>query len=117
MTKTKTAERREAKLHIDLAFYATGGVPSQGELAAVPCLQRWHVVLTSAYGANQLSIRGKVYGDKTVADGTDFTSRAVLWFDRKYRFIRCINSLYRLGVNVGHQETESDIPLERLEIP
>jgi hypothetical protein len=72
-----------------------------GAVLAAPSVQRWHVVLTTACGINLLSIRGKICGDKTVPDGTP------------RRFVRCVNSLYRLGCNVGSPGDRKRHPARR----
>ena len=110
MTQTKKAQRTAAALAADLAFYATGGVPSDTELALRPKIEGWHVVISCALGVNALAIRGKVHRYQQLPDGNDFTSHAVLWFDRHHRFVRTASSVFELGRQVGESETEQDIP-------
>jgi hypothetical protein len=112
MTETKKAKEQAAKHRTDLAFYACGGVPSAAELAVCPSLNSWHVVISRLFDVNQLGIKGRIYRHGAIPDGTAFTTRAVLWFDRKQRFVRCASGLFALGLQVGQQEVERDIPLD-----
>jgi hypothetical protein len=111
MTTTNKDKQMMTALSADLAFYALGGVPPEAELAMKPKIENWQVVVAKVGNVNALAVKGKIFRSKAVPeDGRRFLSRPVIWFDRRHRFIRCAESLYELGRQVGQAERGQEIP-------
>ena len=110
MTTTNKDKKMATALGADLAFYALGGVPSEAELAMRPKIENWQVVIAKVGNVNALAVKGKIFRSKAAPeDGWRFLSRPVIWFDRRHRFIRCAESLYELGRQVGQVERGQEI--------
>ena len=56
-------------------------------------------------------ICGEVHGHPEIADGTSISTPAIMWRDRKDRFVRTATRLYRLGEQIGRE-----IPIDGVDI-
>lgn len=85
------AERREK----DVRYFASGGMPTDDEIAAAPRLESWVAMLrVDDRDERFMSIHGSV-------DGSPLRTSPVVWFDRHNRFVRTRNRLYALGEPAG----------------
>jgi hypothetical protein len=112
MTETNQHALRKLQLKADLALYSAGGVPSDEELERAPRLESWYVMQRTKKVEEMLdrymSICAKVHTRANMADGEPCTTSAVVWFDRHQRFVRTVNTLYRLGTPIGNHVTGDD---------
>jgi hypothetical protein len=99
MTETRTAKQLAAKLRDDIAFYASGGVPSADELAAAPEISEWYIAIVDASRPPRrvMVVRGNFHGHPKIPAGAAGATSPVVWMDRNRIFVRTLNRLYRLG--------------------
>jgi hypothetical protein len=98
---TKRSQTKQQLLR-DVEAYTCGEVPSPLDLRRAPTLKHWEMAVRRSGKEFVLVIKGEVSGHPEIEDGPIATS-AVMWFDRKARFVRTINRLYALGEPVGRE--------------
>jgi hypothetical protein len=107
---TKRNQERQRTLMQDIETYTCGEIPSPLDLRRAPTLKHWETAVRRRGKEFVLVIKGEVSGHPEIEDGPIATS-AVIWFDRKARFVRTINRLYALGEPVGRE-----IPIDGVDI-
>jgi hypothetical protein len=107
---TKRSQATKQQLLRDIEAYTCGEVPSPLDLRRAPTLEHWETAVRRRGKEFVLVIKGEVSGHPEIEDGPIATS-AVMWFDRKNRFVRTVNRLYALGEPVG-----VEIPIDGVDI-
>jgi hypothetical protein len=107
---TKRSKETRRMLLQDIEAYTCGEVPSPLDLQRAPTLERWETAVRRRGKEFVLVVKGEVSGHPEIGDGPIATS-AVMWFDRKGRFVRTIKRLYALGQPVG-----AEIAVEGIDI-
>jgi len=89
----------------DMADYACGRGPSPFVLLRAPIIENWSTEVRPLGKAFKLVVRGQVWGhpDEDIGDGDQFVSAALIWFDRKHRWCRTTQRVYRLGEHAGDE--------------
>lgn len=98
------------RLMLIVEAYACGEVPSALELSHAPRLEEWKAVVRQRGKAFVLVARGNVHNHPEYRDGEFIQTSEIVWFDRRSRFVRTLNTLYVLGEQAG-----DDIPLEGID--
>jgi hypothetical protein len=109
MTKRSEAARRE--LERDIESYACGEVPSAPAMMRAARVEQWYVMVRRRGKESVMVIRGEVRGHPEIPDGESIQTSAIVWFDRKNRFVRTGTRLYVLGEPVGRE-----IPIEGIDV-
>jgi hypothetical protein len=91
----------QLELISDMSRFSLGLGPLPERLAAAPRFEGWHVVIQAVGKSFVMRVGGEVYGHPDIEDGQHIRSPAVVWFDRKDRWVRCPKLLYRLGAPAG----------------
>lgn len=107
MDKVETARR---ELLRDIESYSCGEQPSPIAMLRARRLEEWAVEIRRVGKEFKLVVNGALYGHPDHEDGGRVTTSAVVWFDRKMRWVRTHSVLYRLGQPAGEP-----IPLEGIE--
>ena len=107
---TKRGRRAMCELESDLCRFSLGLGPLPERLATAPRMEQWHVVIQRVGKAFVMRVGGEVHGHPEIEDGQHIRSPAIVWWDRKDRWVRAPRLLYRLGTPVGkphldHPET------------
>jgi hypothetical protein len=95
----------------DLADYTTGREPSPLLMLRAPVIEDWSTEVRSVGKEFKLVVTGRAKGHPEYADGDMIASAAVLWFDRKLRWIRTAQRVYRLGEHAG-----DEIPVDGVDL-
>jgi hypothetical protein len=107
---TKRSEATKRKLMQDIEAYTCGEAPNPLHLRRAARLENWSTAVRRRGKEFALAAVGDVYQHPEIADGTNISTPAVMWFDRKARFIRTHNRLYVLGEPAG-----GDIPIDGID--
>jgi hypothetical protein len=107
---TQSSQETKRRLMQAIESYTCGEIPSPLDLRRAPTLKHWEMAVGRSGNEFVLVIKGEVSGHPKIEDGPIATS-AVMWFDRKARFVRTINRLYSLGEPVGRE-----IPIDGVDI-
>jgi hypothetical protein len=81
----------------DVECYGCGEDPSPLVLLRASRLEDWSARIARRGSEYVLMIYGDVYKHPAHSDGTGIKTSAVVWFDRRRRFVRTHNRLYVLG--------------------
>ncbi|MCG2643764.1 MULTISPECIES: hypothetical protein [Bradyrhizobium] len=88
----------EESFRNEMASYMRGEQPLAWRLDGGPRLESWAVKIgRGPSGVYEMALLGRVTGHPRVLDGTQTTTTPVVWFDRKRRWARTLNTLYKLG--------------------
>jgi hypothetical protein len=98
---TKKGEATPRKLMQDVEAYTCGEIPSPLDLMRAAKLEHWHTVIRRRGKEFVMVICGQVHKHPEINDGQAIQSSAVIWLDRKNRFIRTRNRIYALGKPAG----------------
>ncbi|MFI5002536.1 MAG: hypothetical protein ACHQK9_21840 [Reyranellales bacterium] len=91
-------------LRLDIEHYFRGGLPSAFELAHAAQLENWRVVLSCELTGNapsladDMSLVGYVTGHPKHADGKLIRTATLVWLDRRAKWVRTRDIIWRLGV-------------------
>ncbi len=97
MMMTKRSKEKAAVLASDIKVYECGQMPPAGDLEKAPRLERWETAVRRRGQEFVLVVRGDVCGHPEIDDGQNIQTSAIVWFDRKGRFVRTTNRVYVLG--------------------
>ena len=93
----KNSRYRAELLRSDIQVYECGQIPSSIEMDEAAKLENWSTAVRRDGDEFLLVVRGDVYGHPEIDDGQNIRTSAIVWFDRKCRFVRTRNRLYQLG--------------------
>jgi hypothetical protein len=90
-----------AELQRDFVSFLKGEQPSRRELAAAPLLENWCATTLQVKTGEDLVrgalvLGGKVTGHPEHEDGRMIRTSVVVWLDRKQKWARTWNRIYRL---------------------
>jgi hypothetical protein len=94
----------------DIENYTSGEVPSPLQMLMVPVIEEWSAKVRRIGKEFKLIVRGQVRRHPEFQDGDPIATEAIVWFDRKSRWIRTRHRLYALGEQAGEE-----IPIEGIE--
>lgn len=95
----------------DIESYVLGEVPSPFELHRAPVIQEWSTEVRRVAKEFKLVVTGQAKRHPGYADGDLICTPAVFWFDRKARFVRTAQRLYKLG-----EPTGDEIPVDGVDL-
>ncbi|MGY0572800.1 hypothetical protein ACTGJ9_018395 [Bradyrhizobium sp. RDM12] len=89
----------------DMADYTWDRDPSPRLMLHAPTIEQWQSEVEAVGNEFKMVVSGKVKGhpDPAFQDGDDICTAAVIWFDRKCRWIRTAQRVYRLGEHAGDE--------------
>ena len=89
----------------DLERFECGETPSPIESMRTARLEGWRLRAHPRGKEFVLKAEGTIYGhpDPEVEDGGETVTGALVWVDRRYRFVRSFNRLYLLGEHAGDE--------------
>jgi hypothetical protein len=93
----------KADLLNDIHEYSCGEVPSPLQMLMVPVIGEWTTEVRRIGKEFKLIVRGQVRRHPDYDDGDAICTEAVVWFDRKSRWIRTRHRLYALGEPAGEE--------------
>jgi hypothetical protein len=88
------------------------GTPHSGQQALIDKagkLNRWRVTV-NLDRPQGLEFIGEIDGDARFIDGRHIITSEVVWVDHKLRWIRTLNSFYRLGPPLRQDDDDGDGP-------
>ena len=85
------------KLAQDIEAYTCGEVPSPLDMLRASSLENWRTEVQHRGNEFVLVVYGDVHKHPDIDDGQNIQTPAIMWFDRKNRFVRTTNRLYALG--------------------
>lgn len=85
----------------DLECYTRGEQPSPLLLLGAPVIEDWSTEVRPLGKEFKMVVTGRAEGHPEYADGDMISTAAVVWFDRKCRWCRTVNRVYRLGEHAG----------------
>lgn len=92
MSETKKQAARAA-----FESYLRGEQPQEVELATAPSLDIWEVCFCRRDDERRyLILKGEVRGHPSLPDNERIGTSEVIWLDRRSRWARTVNRLYRL---------------------
>ena len=97
-----------ASIRIHVAMWMQGKYPTEDAVASAPVIHQWSVkwiLMTS--GITEMRLEGTVSKRKNMRDGDRIRTTEVMLLDRRTRWCRTSNTLYRLGDHAG-----IEIPIE-----
>ena len=100
-----TKKSRAAKLDLarDIESYTCGERPSPLAMMRAPKLEQWYTAVRRRGKEFVMVICGEVHGHPEIAEGMSISTPAIMWRDRKDRFVRTATRLYRLGEQIGRE--------------
>ena len=101
----------KADLLNDIENYTCGEVPSPLEVLVAPMIDNWTSKVRRRGQEFICVVKGDVKRHPDFADGAPITTGAVLWFDRKGRFVRTGARVFNLGEQAGQE-----IPIEGIDV-
>lgn len=97
-----------ASIRIHIAMWLQGKYPTEDAVAEAPVIDQWSVKwILMTTGATEMRLEGFVAGRKNLANGDRIRTTEIVLLDRRTRWARTSNTLYRLGDHAG-----IEIPLE-----
>jgi hypothetical protein len=105
-----TIKKAWTDLHLDLAAYERGLVPTDADMKGAPRLEQWWAVVEQIGHTYVMRACGEVRGHSDVEDGARIKTSPVRWWDRHDRWVRAVNRLYVLGEGAG-----DPIPLDGID--
>lgn len=81
----------------DLESYCCGETPGTLELLRAPAIEGWSTEIKRRGKEFVLVVAGEARRHPDYANGEPICTGAVLWFDRKARWIRTAHRIYELG--------------------
>jgi hypothetical protein len=108
---TKRSKETQRKLQQDIESFTCGEVPNPLEIMRAAKLENWESLVRRRGKEFVMTIRGDVYRHPEIDDGQNIQTPAVVWFDRKDRFVRTGTRLYVLGEQIGRE-----IPIEGIDV-
>lgn len=94
----------EKALQNDMAAYMRGEQPPAEQLTAAPRFSGWVATITRGpSGEYEMTLIGRATGHPYLLDGKDATTSPILWLDRKGRWARSQNRLWKLGEPAGEE--------------
>jgi hypothetical protein len=90
-------KKAQETLRREIDSYARGNVPSALALLQAPRVDNWVAEVKPRRTEFVLVITGDVTKHPDNDDGDTIQTSAVLWFDRKRRFVRSLTKIYALG--------------------
>jgi hypothetical protein len=109
---TKHGQETKRKLMQDVESYTCGEIPSPLDLLRAATLERWQIEIRRRGGEEFVMVmRGEVHKHPEIPDGEHIQTSAVVWFDRKDRFVRTQSRVYALCEPAG-----VEIPIEGIDI-
>jgi hypothetical protein len=91
----------DALLRQDVESYMCGGEPSPAELADAPVIADWEFEVIQLTGEAGVTFRGvligHVNGHPRLPDGSKIRASELVWINRKERWARTWNRVYKLG--------------------
>jgi hypothetical protein len=100
---TKNSRYRAALLS-DIQVYQCGQIPSSIEMEESAKLENWSTADRRHGDEFVLVGLGDVAGHPEIDDGQHTQTSAIVWFDRKRRFVRTTNRMYVLGQPASDNE-------------
>jgi hypothetical protein len=97
-----------ASIRIHVAMWMQGQYPTEDAVATAPVIDQWSVgwvLMTS--GKTEMRLQGVVSKRENMRDGDRIKTTEVMLLDRRTRWARTSNTLYRLGDHEG-----IEIPIE-----
>ncbi len=88
----------------DIESYTCGEVPNPLDMQRAASLEHWSTEVRRRGAEFVLVVKGDVRQHPEVEYGQPISTSAVVWFDRKSRFIRTVNRMYVLGQPAGEKE-------------
>ena len=101
---TKRSKETQRKLQQDIESFTCGEVPNPLEIMRAAKLENWESLVRRRGKEFVMLVRGEVHRHPEIADRTLILTPAVMWRDRKDRFIQTHNRLYALGKPAGGKE-------------
>jgi hypothetical protein len=98
---TKNSRYRAELLRSDIQVYECGQMPSSIAMEEAAKLENWSTAYRRHGDEFVLVGLGDVSGHPEIDDGQNIQTSAIVWFDRKRRFVRTTNRLYVLGQPAG----------------
>jgi hypothetical protein len=100
---TKKGESTRKQILRDIESYTSGETPSPLDMMRAARLDHWHTEIRRRGKEFVMVIRGEVSRHPEVPDGTPISTPAVVWRDRKDRFVRTHKRMYVLGDPIGRE--------------
>jgi hypothetical protein len=94
---TKNSRYKAALLESDIQVYQCGQIPSSIEMEESARLENWSTEVRRRGSEFVVVVKGDVHQHPNISDGQPISTPAVVWFDRKGRFVRTTNRMYVLG--------------------
>jgi hypothetical protein len=95
----------------DIECYTCGEEPSPLLMLRAPRIELWSTEVRRIGKEFKLVVKGQAKGHPEYIDGDDICTPAIIWFDRKNRFIRTAHRVYGLGEQAGEE-----IPIEGIDV-
>jgi hypothetical protein len=93
----------KADLMNDVENYTCGEMPLPLEVLIAPAIDNWSTEVRHRGKDYILVVQGTIKRHPEHEDGDQITTAAVLWFDRKARFIRTHARVFSLGEPAGEE--------------
>src|SRR3954454_8350614 len=91
----------EQTLARDIECYTCGEEPSPLLMLRCPRIEFWSSEVRTVGKAVKLVVHGQTRQPPDSADGEEICMSAVMWFDRKHRWIRTAHRVFELGQPAG----------------
>lgn len=95
----------------DIECYTCGEQPSPLLMLRAPRIENWSTEIRPIGKEFKLVVKGQAKGHPDYDDGEYICTAAVLWFDRKSRFVRTARCVYQLGEQAGEE-----IPIDGVDL-
>ncbi|MDB6166009.1 MAG: hypothetical protein JWQ83_1149 [Lacunisphaera sp.] len=101
--KVTNHDRKQRELKLAIQSWLRGHYPEGIEIAKAAVLEEWSVVWLLIGDRTAMKIEGLLVGDPLNHDGDLVRTSPVAMFDREHRWVRTVNTLYRLGQQRGDE--------------
>jgi hypothetical protein len=101
----------EKLLRNDVESYLRGEEPPADVLAVAPRLEKWAASISRGPQSYEMTLLGVATGHPYLVDGREATTSPIVWLDRKGRWARSQNRLWKLGEPEG-----TEIPIDGVDL-
>jgi hypothetical protein len=91
----------------DIECYTCGEPPSALLMLRAPIIENWSTEVRRRGKEFIMVVRGENMRHPEFQDGSPISTSAIMWFDRKCKFVRTTTRVYALG-----EPEEREIPVE-----
>lgn len=98
-----------SRLKPDFESYLKGEEPTPLELTCAPLLESWRATVVHQFTRERdslpllLVLVGRVSGHPRLTDGSTIHTSQLIWLDRKHKWARTWNRVYRLGERANEE--------------